>query len=148
MARKPKTSSTVFSGDLVITSENAHLFGHLTEVTGSLYIRSNVELAALTSVGGYALPSQEVANQRVKDVAAAALLTPQALDMKKWHHSCKTTHCIAGWGIHQAGADGYKLEGEVDPATAGAILLGIEAASKFHTDDATARAWLKSKLEA
>ena len=29
-------------------------------------------------------------------------------------HTCKTTHCWAGWAVHVAGELGYKLEKETD----------------------------------
>ena len=119
----------------------------LTSVGGALDIRSDVKLEALTSAGGYKLPAPDVAAARVRDVAEAALLVPSALDMSDWH-KCATTHCMAGWGIHLAGPEGYKLEKAVGPATAGAILLGLEAARMFHATTADARAWLKAKLAA
>lgn len=34
---------------------------------------------------------------------------PEALDMPTWH-SCRTTHCRAGWVVHLAGDAGYALE--------------------------------------
>jgi hypothetical protein len=34
---------------------------------------------------------------------------PGALDMTAWH-ACETTHCRAGWVVHEAGAAGYALE--------------------------------------
>jgi pentapeptide repeat protein len=43
------------------------------------------------------------------------------LDMSNWH-ICETTHCRAGWAIHLAGPAGYKLEEEVGPAVAGALI--------------------------
>lgn len=41
-------------------------------------------------------------------VYAAAKL-PKALDMNEWH-TCKTTHCRAGWVVILAGTAGKKLE--------------------------------------
>ena len=161
------TPITKHTGDLVITQANAEKYAHLQEVRGDLDISADAKLDALTSVGGYLsiradakldapaltkvsghdLPSPEVAAARLRDVAGAALLVPQALKMSDWH-TCETTHCIAGWGIHQAGPDGYKLEKAVGSAAAGAILLGLEAAHHFHVSEAKAREWLASKLEA
>jgi hypothetical protein len=69
--------------------------------------------------------------------------------MATWHR-CATTHCIAGWAVHLAGPEGYKLEKSLvdlgGAGTAGAILLGVEAASKFRISDDAARNWLRSKL--
>lgn len=44
-----------------------------------------------------------------------------ALDMRDWH-TCKTTHCRAGWAIHLAGKDGKLLEKEYGPDIAGALI--------------------------
>jgi hypothetical protein len=157
---------TSVGGGLDISAENAQL-PVLTSVGGWLYISAeNAQLPVLTSVGGgldisagksvhapvlreiagHALPDLQTATARVRDVAAAALVSTSALDMSTWH-TCATTHCIAGWAIHQAGAEGYKLEKATSPDAAGAILLGIDAAHHFHEDNKTARAWLRSVLE-
>jgi post-segregation antitoxin (ccd killing protein) len=97
---------------------------------------------ALTELNGRELPSPEVAAERIKAVAAAALATPEALDMDCWHR-CETTHCIAGWAIHQAGEEGYALEREVGSFAAGTILLGVEAAEMFTATKETAKRWLR-----
>jgi hypothetical protein len=41
--------------------------------------------------------------------------------MNQWH-TCETTHCRSGWTIHLAGEAGYKLEKEVGPNVAGALI--------------------------
>jgi len=51
----------------------------------------------------------------------AALEDGGRLEMDTWH-SCKTTHCRAGWAIHLAGTEGEKLERRYDPALAAALL--------------------------
>ena len=43
------------------------------------------------------------------------------LDMSDWH-SCKTTHCRAGWAIHLAGKPGYELEKKFSAHYAGAMI--------------------------
>jgi hypothetical protein len=43
------------------------------------------------------------------------------LDMSTWH-SCKTTHCRAGWAIHLAGKAGYALEAKLDSERAGGMI--------------------------
>lgn len=45
-------------------------------------------------------------HQRVYEAASQ----PGALYMNRWHHSCGTVHCRAGWVIHLAGEAGYKFE--------------------------------------
>ncbi len=117
-------------------------------MTGSVYVQQGATLTApaLTHISGHPLPDPAIAAQRLRDVASAALLAPDALEMRDWH-SCGTTHCIGGWAIHQAGPDGYKLEHEVGSWAAGQILLGIEASTMFRASNEEARAWLKTKLE-
>lgn len=90
------------------------------------------------------------ADDRIKRIAEIVAATPKALKMDTWH-SCNTTRCLAGWGIHQEGAAGYALEREVgDTAGAGLLLLGLEAAGKFYQTDSegerAVRAWLNAKL--
>ena len=82
---------------------------------------------------------------RIAAVAALALANDDALNMGDWH-TCETTHCIAGWAVHQAGAAGYLLEEMMGPHAAGAILLGDEAASHFYDTADQARAWLTTFL--
>jgi uncharacterized protein YjbI with pentapeptide repeats len=60
----------------------------------------------------------------------AAIEAPgNALDMSSWH-TCKTTHCRAGWAITLAGEAGAALENELGPATAGALIYGISRPDK------------------
>ncbi|MGX1587302.1 pentapeptide repeat-containing protein [Brevundimonas diminuta] len=82
---------------------------------------------------------------RIAAVAALALKDDDALNMGDWH-TCETTHCIAGWAVHQAGDAGYLLEEMMGPHAAGAILLGDEAAKHFYDSGEQARAWLTSFL--
>lgn len=51
----------------------------------------------------------------------AAIEAGGGLEMMEWH-TCETTHCRAGWAIHLAGEEGYKLEGKVGGTTAGALI--------------------------
>jgi hypothetical protein len=44
------------------------------------------------------------------------------LDMGTWH-ACATTHCLAGWAIHLAGQEGYRLELHYGPELAGMLLF-------------------------
>ena len=43
------------------------------------------------------------------------------LDMSSWH-SCKTTHCRAGWAVHLAGEAGFELERKLGAQHAGAAI--------------------------
>lgn len=79
--------------------------------------------------GARGLPIVDDYQERLVNVANAALY-PEALDMSCWH-TCDTTHCIAGWAIHQAGSLGKLLESDYGAANAGLILLGTEAHGYF-----------------
>jgi hypothetical protein len=46
---------------------------------------------------------------------------PAALNMDNWH-TCRTTHCRAGWAIVLAGPAGAALQAQWGPATAGALI--------------------------
>jgi len=98
---------------------------------------------------GRALPSREIAEERIRKIAATVAAEPDRLHMGDWH--CGTSHCIAGWAVHQEGAEGYALERElggegVGTRDAGLLLLGLEAAGKFYLNNDAALEWLKSKL--
>jgi|GEM_PF-6593085 len=119
-----------------------------------------INCPAFTGSAGCTFKGQPIAfgdeaDARIKRIATIVANTPTALKMDKWH-SCNTTHCLAGWGVHLEGAAGYALErelgsnGEHDTAGAGLVLLGLEAAGKFYQTtaegDREVRAWLNSKL--
>ena len=104
-------------------------------------------LAGANLAGAIGLPIAADAPARLRAVASAALADADALEMDTWH-TCDTTHCIAGWAIHQAGEPGRILEALHGPALAGRLLLGNDAASHFCDDNDDARAWLQSVLDA
>ena len=56
----------------------------------------------------------------------AAIEAGGKLNMSSWHgpenHWCGTTHCRAGWAIHEAGELGKKLQDAVGPEVAGALI--------------------------
>ena len=41
--------------------------------------------------------------------------------MGDWH-TCETTHCRAGWVVHLAGEEGYKLEKQTDTCFAAMMI--------------------------
>ncbi len=52
----------------------------------------------------------------------AAVQSPgNSLEMGTWH-TCDTTHCIAGWAVQLAGAEGKALEDKFSTATAAALI--------------------------
>ena len=70
-----------------------------------------------------------------------------SLDMKAWH-TCQTTHCRAGWAITLAGEAGAKLEAEMGPAAAGALIYAASRPDQpvpdFYATDADAMADLRA----
>ena len=81
-------------------------------------------------------------HRRVYEAASA----PSALDMSDWH-TCKTTHCRAGWIVHLAGAAGYALEAHHNAELA-AMLIARESGApinpaRFYDNDADALADMK-----
>ncbi len=87
---------------------------------------------------------------KIKDIhkkVYAAAKCENALDMGHWH-KCETTHCRAGWVVHLAGAEGYKLEEKVGTAVAAGLIYResdpkIKAFPAFYCDNAAALADMK-----
>ena len=131
-----------------LQAQNANLHGaNLTgaNLTGAILTRANLYGASLTRAIG--LPIVDDAPQRLQSVAATVLSNDGAtLAMGKWH-TCDTTHCLAGWAIHQAGTIGKTLESLHGPHLAGLLLLGHEAASHFYDNNEDATEWLRSVVQ-
>jgi hypothetical protein len=123
----------------------AYLSG--ANLTGANLSRANLTDANLTGAnltGAEGLPIAADAADRLKAVAQAAL-QPDALEMSDWH-TCGTTHCIAGWAIHQAGEPGRLMESMMGPEVAGLLLLGTDAHQHFHDSNEKAMEYLRGVL--
>lgn len=143
MAGDPEMTSTHHPGNLIVTAENAEWAATLTSVGGWLDIYADdVSLPALVSVGGLAIRPEAERIANLRRVAAAALATPDALEMGRVH-TCETTHCIAGWAVHLSDDPAIKA---AEWSAAGTALLGVEAASMFYASNADAREWLRQYL--
>ena len=72
-------------------------------------------------------------------ILAAVTSGGGTLDMARWH-TCKTTHCRAGWAITLAADEGNVLELKVGPFHAGAMIYRASTgrAPHFFADTATA----------
>jgi len=103
---------------------------------------ANLRDANLSGANG--LPIAADAQQRLRAVASHVLAHPQILQMESWHSECGTTHCLAGWAIHQAGTLGEVLEKLHGPHMAGLLLLGVDAAEHFYDGTDEAIEWLQS----
>ena len=88
-------------------------------------------------MGNY--PIVENIHQKVYEAANQ----PHGLDMNTFH-SCGTKHCRAGWAIHLAGEQGYKLESHTDSVFAAMMIFKASSPSievspvRFFEDNATA----------
>ena len=96
--------------------------------------------------GAQGFPIVADAAERLQAVAATVLAQPEHLNMQSWHSACGTTHCLAGWAIHQAGPIGETLESLHGSYMAGMLLLGTEAAQHFYDTNEAALGWLKSVI--
>ena len=128
--------------------EDATLHAPVLQSVGSLDLRTRSTLDAprLTRIQGYPIACGDLARGRLRDVAAAALATPDALEMREWD-TCATTHCIAGWAIALAGDWGVHLRKEAGVPGAAAILLGMPATSLFYLSNEVARERLQEVLD-
>jgi hypothetical protein len=95
---------------------------------------SGANLAAdLTNanLAGAELSGVNLCGARYEDVPVVPRLDAQILEriesgegslrMNVWH-TCKTTHCRAGWAVTLAGEAGRKLEAKIGTAAAGALI--------------------------
>ena len=73
--------------------------------------------AVLSSAGLMDIPVVEELDAKI----LAAIAAGGSLDMRVWH-TCRTTHCRAGWAITLAGDAGRDLEARVGSAAAGALI--------------------------
>ena len=74
--------------------------------------------------------------------------TPDKLDMGSWH--CGTAHCLAGWAVHLAGPEGYKLEAQIGPSAAGALIWSASCGiiPNFLDSNEDAIIWLEEQRAA
>ena len=71
------------------------------------------------------IPVIENIHQKVLD----AVSKPKALEMGKWH-TCKTTHCRAGWVVTLAGKEGKELEQKTSTLFAAMQIYRVSSAIK------------------
>jgi len=109
------------------------------------YLRG-ANLSGANLIDAVGLPIVDDAPQRLLAVATTVLGDGATLAMGNWH-TCDTTHCLAGWAIHQAGTIGKTLESLHGPHMAGLLLLGHEAAGHFYDSNKDAIKWLRSVVD-
>ena len=117
LARADLTGADLTGADLTGADlAGADLTG--ADLAGADLTRANLARANLTDARG--LPSAPT----VPHLHAAildALKHGGVLRMRDWH-TCETTHCRAGWAITLAGEAGMRLEREIGPCAAGALI--------------------------
>lgn len=86
--------------------------------------------ATYVQINGHKVPVIASIHQKVYAAASA----PGALSMDRWH-TCKTTHCRAGWVVALAGAAGRKLELETTTPTAARMI--------YRVSDPTTTDWMR-----
>ena len=105
--------------------------------------RANLRAADLR---GTQFPTVTPYPQLVEKIAEQVDAHEGCLNMSRWH-TCDTVHCLAGWAVtlHQ---DGKKLEDEIGISAAAALIFHASCGEvpDFYSDDETARAWLKLKV--
>ena len=109
---------------------------------------SGANLSRADLRGAKGLPITADAPSRLQAVAAQVLSNPDCLRMNLWHSNCGTTHCLAGWAIHQAGPIGATLEALHGAPLAGLLLLGHDAAARFYQSNDEVLQWLRTISEA
>jgi hypothetical protein len=81
----------------------------------------------------------------------AAIERGGTLKMNDWH-TCKTTHCRAGWAVTLAGEPGKALEDRVGPAAAGALIYAASRPTMpipdFYASDEDAMASIRADAAA
>lgn len=108
-----------------------------------------------SAVGDFA--TVEESEAMLAQIAELVLAQPERLDMGKWHgeqwdsthtpeeeHSCKTTHCMAGWAQALCPVPFIR---RMDAQYAGLLLIPT-AVHMFHASSEDALEFLKSKLAA
>lgn len=75
-------------------------------------------MTTYVEIDGYQVPVIENIHQKVY----AAASKPGALNMAEWH-TCKSTHCRAGWVTKLAGKAGARLESDAGTISEAAWLI-------------------------
>ena len=88
-------------------------------------------------------PATKESRDLVLQIAKIVLAAPNQLNMGEWH-TCKTTHCLAGWAIYLSGPAATYLEIITSPSVVGAMLIP-QAAHLFYESNETVLDWLKAQ---
>jgi uncharacterized protein YjbI with pentapeptide repeats len=82
----------------------------------------------------------------LQEIGKVILSNPEKLQMKSWHGSCGTTHCLSGWAeeFNPITKELVKTHGN---EIAGLLTLGIEAHSYFFKSDVEVLGWLETVIK-
>jgi hypothetical protein len=118
--------------------------GARANFSGAVLSGANFRGASLAGANG--LPIASDADQRLLAVAQAALASPDALEMRKWH-TCPTKHCMCGWAEHLGGPLAELIIRTQGYDAGGLMLLGVEAHEHFYDTNEKAAAFLQSVID-
>ena len=114
---------------------------------------SGTYLAGANLSDAIGLPSAPVV-PHIDNAILAAIEAGGTLDMADWHandNPCGTTHCRAGWAVHLAGEAGYKLEQQLGPNAAGALIYAASRPGQpvpdFYAPNKAAMASIRSDAD-
>ena len=124
------------------------------KLTGAQLLRADLTNAVMANadLNGAILTGYNVPAIAHLDARIYARITSGGgtLSIDDWH-TCATTHCRAGWAITIAGEAGAKLEREVGPAAAGALIYAVSRPGRlpnFLASHRYAMASIKADAEA
>ena len=119
LVRANLTGANLARADLA----GANLAG--ANLAGADLVRANLaraDLAGALKVD----PADIPAIPHIDAVILRSIESGGTLDMGRWHgpddHWCGTTHCRAGWAIHEAGDRGKALQDRFSPLIAGTLI--------------------------
>lgn len=165
----PMEISTIVGNLKFETSIWSHHWSSLVTITGGLIVNGHrAHLAKLSSLGWLSaddhyvdgiddfLPNLSSYDNKpimplefrkcMMDMVADRVLSdPTSLNMRVWHDSCGTAHCVAGWAITLSGKIGETLEKKYSSKYAGLSLLGFGPATHFFSDRQSVLEWMKRR---
>lgn len=120
------------------------------DLSGADLIRANLRDANLSGadLSGADLPKFSVFENLRGAICARVCENPEGLEMSNWH-TCKTTHCLAGWAV-VLHPQGELLESIYGTSAAAAMIFQVceGEVPDFHSSNEAAMEWLKKEKSA
>ena len=118
-------------------------------LTGADLTRANLSWAKLryANLTGAKIDDAPEVPNLCQAILTKVEANPKCLEMGKWHNTCGTTHCLAGWAVHLAGEAGRQLESKVGHENAGiAIFLRSHGSvPNFYSSNDEALEWIRKE---